>query len=82
MGKSKTDELVKAVSNKKKKENQMKKTIILTAAATVAVIALFVGTFTLGVKWANSQHVSVQQKAEQIAKQQASVKVEVSKPQQ
>lgn len=83
MGKSKvTDELVNKVSNKKKKENNMKKTVILTVAVTVAVIALFVTTFALGVKWANSQHVSVQQKAESIAKQQASVKVETSKTQQ
>lgn len=74
MGK-KTNELVDLAKSKpkKKKENNMKKTIILTAVATVAIIALFVTTFALGVKWANSQHVSVQQKAEQIAKQQAVV---------
>jgi len=83
VGKSATQQLVEAVNKpKKKKENNMKKTVILTVAVTVAVIALFVTTFALGVKWANSQHVSVQQKAESIAKQQASVKVETSKQQQ
>lgn len=74
MGK-KTNELVELAKSKpkKKKENNMKKTVILTIVATVAVISLFVTTFALGVKWANSQHVSVQKKAEQIAKQQAVV---------
>lgn len=74
MGK-KTNELVELAKSKpkKKKENNMKKTIILTVLATVVVIAVPAITFALGVKWANSQHVSVQQKAEQIAKQQAVV---------
>lgn len=55
---SKTDELVKAVSKKKnnKKESTVKKTIIISVVSTLVVIGLFVATFILGVKWANSQH--------------------------
>lgn len=61
----------------------MKKTVILTIVVTVAVIAAFVTTFAFGVKWANNQHTSVEARATQIAKQQASAtKVETSKPQQ
>lgn len=80
MGKNSTDKLVEqVVKTKKKKENNMKKTVILTILATVAVIALFVTTFALGVKWANSQQANVEAKAAQIAKQQAVVSKEASK---
>lgn len=81
MGKKTSDELVEAISKpKKKKENNMKKTIILTVLATVAVIALFAGTFVAGINYQKNYEKTISDKAQAIAKQQAVVsRVEESK---
>ena len=58
----------------------MKQTIILTVVATVAVIALFAGTFYAGIKWQQGYDKGVEAKAHAIATQQAVVsRVEESK---
>lgn len=81
--KTSADELVEAMAGtkktKNKKGNNMKKTVILTVVATVAVIALFAGTFYAGIKYQQRYDKGVEAKAHAIAKQQASVKVEASK---